>query len=123
MSFASILGAMVFSVFPATVHGVAGNYGFLANSPYAAMKDEDRARFQAALTEALNAAADGETREWSSPGTRTGGNLTVVRTTDSDTAGHCRQVRVSNHASGRAETNDLMFCRRQDGKWLPGPGR
>ena len=123
-SFASIVGVM--ALFSAAVSSVQaagmGNYGFMGDSPYAFMKDEDRAQFQAALTATLNAAADGETREWSAPGGRSSGKLTIVRTVDSGAAGRCRQVHIANRAAGRSEANDLVFCQSQDGKWLPGQG-
>jgi surface antigen len=75
--FSVVLGL---SAFVPAAQAATGNLGFLADTPYAFMKDEDRARFHAALDAALNQAADGETREWSSPHSRSSGKLTVVRT-------------------------------------------
>ena len=122
MSLANIVGAIALLLFVPAVQAAGGNYGFLAKSPYAFMKDEDRAQFQAALAAALKGAADGETREWSNSSTRSGGKVTVLRTLDSDTAGHCREVRIANRAGGRSETNDMVLCQRQDGRWLPREG-
>jgi surface antigen len=93
----------------------------MAETPYAFMKDEDRARFQAALTAALDDAADGETREWSNADTRAGGKLTLVRTLGGS-ADRCREVRIANKAGGRAETNNIIFCRGDGGKWRPRAG-
>jgi surface antigen len=113
--------ALGLSAFVPAAQAATGNLGFLTDTPYAFMKDEDRARFHAALEATLNDAADGETREWSSPGGGSSGKLTVVRTLE-DPARRCREMHVANRAGGRAEANNIVFCRGEDGKWLLRPG-
>jgi surface antigen len=84
--------------------------------PIRYMTDEDRALLQEAAKQALETAADGETRDWSNPKTGAHGELTPRASYKQDGVS-CRDLEVANSARGRSNRLVLTLCRQDDGEW------
>ena len=89
---------------------------FLAETPYAYFKKEDKAIFSKALNDALESAADGETKAWSNPKTNAGGQLKALKSYEAKGL-KCRTLHIANKAQGRANEGDYNFCKQASGKW------
>lgn len=95
---------------------VASNIDFLHDTPLSDFNKEDRKLFAAAMAQALSEAEDNETRKWSNPDTKSGGEITPLRThTRGDTM--CRDVSIVNSAKGRTEKSMYTYCREDEGAW------
>jgi surface antigen len=84
--------------------------------PIRYMTDEDRALLQEAAAQALETAADGETRDWSNPKTGARGELTPRASYKQDGVS-CRDLEVANSARGRSNRLVLTLCKQGDGEW------
>ena len=87
------------------------------DAPIAQFRGKDRAMFDAALYGTLDAGKDGDTRKWSNPETKAGGEVRAVKSFQRDDV-PCRTVHVSNKAAGRASAADYNFCKSAAGKWV-----
>jgi len=71
------------------------------------------------LTAALDAAADGEAREWRNDRSRASGRITPLSSHTRDDV-TCRRVRIESSAAGVENSYRYLFCRRADGPWRIG---
>ncbi len=95
---------------------LASNLDFLHDTPLSDFNEEDRRLFATAMTQALSEADDNETRKWSNPDTKSGGEITPLRThSRGDTV--CRDVSIVNRAKGRTEKSVYSYCRDGEGEW------
>jgi surface antigen len=84
--------------------------------PIRYMTDEDRALLQEAATQALETAADGETRGWNNFKTGAHGEI-MPRASFTHGGLSCRELEVANSAQGRSNRLVLTLCRQEDGEW------
>jgi hypothetical protein len=98
----------------------ASNLWFAHDMPISAMTDADIEIFSSAVDEALNDAADGDTRHWKNPETGAGGDLTLLSTSEKDGM-RCRRLQIANEAKRKTARSDLDFCRQDDGSWKVRP--
>ena len=90
---------------------------FMHDTPYTHFTKEDRAMFDAAMTEALDKSADGESRAWSNPATRASGELKPVQSFERKGL-KCRKLWIANKAKGRSASGEYNFCKQASGKWM-----
>lgn len=102
----------------AALPAAAQNLNFLRSSALAAMSADDRREAAAAFRAALDAAADGETREWANAQTGAGGALEPIRSYhDALIDLDCREARLMLKAGGREEQGRYYLCKAPDGRW------
>jgi len=95
---------------------VAHNFAFLKDAPYAHFTDEDRKIFEEALDGVLYKGADGESRTWSNPSSKAGGEIKALKSFERDGL-TCRTLSIANQAKGRSNAGKYNFCRQANGKW------
>jgi surface antigen len=95
---------------------VAGNLSYLNDTPYTHFTKEDHKIFNAALSDALEKAADGEARTWSNPASNASGELKPLKSFDRKGT-RCRTLFLANKAKGRSASAEYNFCRQASGKW------
>lgn len=78
--------------------------------------DRDWELLDETLKEALDAAADGDAREWSNEKSGASGRVTPLASESRDDI-TCRQVRIESLAKGSSSSYRYLFCRRGDGPW------
>ncbi|WP_457675008.1 hypothetical protein [Thiolapillus sp.] len=95
----------------------ASNWQWLHNSSLGELSEADWAAMSATLQDALETAADGESRHWSNGKSGRQGDILIL---DSFREGQlaCRQVRFSPKPDNGAETGPLTFCRDASKGWL-----
>jgi len=106
--------AAVFALVAGTA--MAQDLRFLAETPYSFFTKEDKAIFSKAMDEALEKAADGESKSWSNPKTNAGGELKVLKSYE-EKGLKCRTLHIANKAQGRSNAADYNFCKKATGKW------
>ena len=114
------LGILVFLTGPA----IAGNVQFLKDSAISKMNDEDLGLLRSSARNALDYAADGESRRWENVQTGSTGVLTPLATFDREGT-LCRKLEIFNDVRGVTGRTVFDFCRQPDGTWkvpAPGPG-
>ena len=89
--------------------------GLLKNTPAERFDEEDLRLFLDNSRKALNEAQDNQTHSWENPKTRARGDITVLRSFESQ-GRPCKEVRVRNEAQGRKGDNKLNLCKIDD-KW------
>src|SRR5512147_1277535 len=89
---------------------------FMHDTPYTHFTKEDHAMFDAAMKEALDKNADGESRAWSNPTTRASGELKPVESFERK-GQKCRKLYIANKAKGRSNSGEYNFCKQASGKW------
>jgi len=89
---------------------------WLNNSPVRHFTDADWQMAKAAMRDALESSADGDTVSWENPETGTHGSVTP-QTTETRNGMTCRQAKISNHARHLDGGGTFLFCRRADGSW------
>lgn len=99
-----------------TLPTLASNLDFLHDTPLSDFNEEDRRLFAAAMTKTLSEASDNETRRWSNPDTKSGGEITPLRTQSRGNT-VCRDVSTVNRAKGRTEKSVYSYCREGEGEW------
>ncbi len=102
--------------FPAT----AVNWNFLEYGPASHFTPEDWELLRKAGREALDQAADGDTRGWNNPATGFFGTLQPLNTYEKDGAS-CRRTEVYNNAKDASGTTRFDFCKQPDGTWKIAP--
>jgi surface antigen len=98
-----------------TIH--ASNWQWLHSSSLGDLSETDWAAMSQTLEEALDTAADGESRSWRNPESGQQGEITVLNTLE-DTETPCRQVRFSPDRNAGRDGKPLTFCRGTGKKWL-----
>lgn len=94
----------------------AGSLGWMKGSTASYFTDRDWELVGETLTAALDAAADGETRQWSNDRSGAHGRMTPLSTEARGDA-TCRKLRVESTAKGSSSSHVYLFCRRGDGAW------
>jgi surface antigen len=112
----AVLAAALAAALPA----LAGNLNFLSDSPYANFTEKDEQIFRETLNDVLDKGADGESRKWTNPATRAGGEMKPVSTFERDSK-PCRKLQIRNSARGVTATGTYTFCKDAAGKWEPTP--
>jgi surface antigen len=99
---------------------MAASLAWLRGAAASFFTDRDWDLVSETLKGTLDAAADGETREWSNDRSGAGGRMTPLLTeTRADVT--CRKLRIESRARGASSGDDYTFCRRGDGPWGIGP--
>lgn len=94
----------------------ASNYSFLNDAPASHFTDADLQLFEAAVTDALDHAPDGEVSGWSNPDTGASGRLKPLETYQSQGT-TCRRLQIANRAGGAKSNVAFHFCRQPDQSW------
>lgn len=89
--------------------------GLLKNTPAERFDEEDLRLFLDNSRKALNDAPVNQTHSWENPKTRARGDITVLRTFESQ-GRPCKEVRVRNEVPGRKGDNMMRLC-KVDEKW------
>jgi len=89
---------------------------FMRDTPYTHFTKEDRGMFDAAMQEALDKNADGESRAWSNSATTASGELKPVESFERK-GQKCRKLYIANKAKGRSASGEYNFCKQASGKW------
>ena len=100
----------------------AANWNFLEFSPANSFTDRDWELMGQTMDEALEKAADGDTRGWNNPQSGAYGTIQPLNTYEARGA-TCRRTEIYNNASGASGTNRFDFCRQEDGTWKVAPRR
>ena len=87
----------------------------LKNTPAERFTDEDWAIYLTQVRKTLSEAPDNSTATWENPKTRRRGEMTVLRSYESQ-GRRCRELRVKNEGDGRKSDNTFNLC-SVDGKW------
>jgi surface antigen len=111
-----ILRGLLVAALASAAPAMAGNMSFMNDTPYSHFNKEDHKIFNAALNELLDKAADGDSRSWSNPDSKAGGELKGVKTFERKGA-TCRRVSIANKAKGRSASGEYNFCKQASGKW------
>lgn len=101
-----------------SVTAMAGNLGFLKDSPVSYFSEEDTAQMMNAATDALNDSAPRPKREWKNPTTGNSGQLEVLRSFKLADGTACRTLQVSNQAKGIESRATYPLCKAADGTWI-----
>ena len=115
---ATVLPAVMGSVLSLPVSAV--NWNFLEFSPASSFTEQDFELLKQAGREALDAAADGDTRGWSNPETGAFGTIQPLSTYEHQGT-TCRRVEIFNNSSRASGTSRFDFCRHEDGTWKIAP--
>ncbi len=94
----------------------ASNWQWLHNSSLGDLEEADWTAMSQALEDALDTAADGESRHWSNPESGREGKVVILNTLD-EAQMPCRQVRFSPDGNG-GNGSPLTFCREAGKGWL-----
>ena len=92
----------------------AANTWFTRDMPISRMSSEDVGIMQNAVYQALDTAADGETRRWENGKTGARGDLTP-RATFTDSGMNCRDLEIANSAGGLSNRMILTLCKTTEG--------
>jgi len=95
----------------------ASNWQWLRNSSLGNLDESDWAAMSQALKDALDTAADGESRHWSNPASGRQGDVMILNTLD-DSEIPCRQVRFSPDGDTGEIGRPLTFCKNAGKGWL-----
>ena len=94
----------------------AASLGWMKGEAASFFSDRDWEILQATLDQALESAADGETREWANESSGAHGRMTPLASeTRGDVA--CRRLRIESTAKGASSSYRYLFCRRAGGPW------
>lgn len=94
----------------------AANAGFLANAPISYFTDDDVDLALATASDALNNAADRESRSWVNPENGNTGTYTPLasaRKGEKD----CRSLQVEHSAPKVSASSRFLVCKQADGSW------
>lgn len=115
-----LAGLLVFAAMAAPVQAAPATT-FLNNSIISKIPKQDRASFRAAVGQALNDSADGQTTTWTSTSNKRRAPvevaLTPKQTTQTQKADRCRLLDARFAQSGGKEDWSFWFCRQADGSW------
>ena len=100
----------------------AMNWGFLEDAPAGHFTDGDWSLMGKTTQEALDQAADGDTRGWNNTKTGAFGTIQPLNTYDRDGV-TCRLTEIFNSAKGAIGTSRFDFCKQPDGSWKVAPRR
>lgn len=94
----------------------AASLGWMKGEAASFFTDRDWELLRSTLDQALEAAADGDAREWSNESSGARGRLTPLA---SETRGDvtCRRLRIESTAKGASSSHRYLFCRRAGGAW------
>lgn len=107
---------LVIAALAAAAQAVAGDYTFMTDTPYSYFSKEDHALFDATLNDVLDKGAIGESRAWSNPKSKAGGEIKALK--DYQGAGvTCRTLFIANKAKGRSASGKYNFCPKEGGGW------
>ena len=87
----------------------------LKNTPAESFDDEDLRLFLDAARKALGEAPDNQPVAWENPKSRNRGEMTVLRTFESN-GNACKEVRVRNESRSRKSDNRRVLC-KVDERW------
>jgi hypothetical protein len=107
---------LLLAVLALAAPAVASNISFMKDTPYAHFTKEDHKLFNEALNNILNSGADGDSRTWSNPTSKAGGELKVLKSFERKGA-PCRTLSIANKAKGRSASGEYNFCKRADDQW------
>lgn len=107
---------LLVAVLAAAAPALAVNLNFMKDTPYTHFTDEDHKIFNQTLNDALNKGADGESRSWSNPKSKAGGEVKALKTFERKGMA-CRTVYIANKAKGRSANAEYNFCKQASGAW------
>jgi surface antigen len=108
-------GLMIAALAAAAQAG-ASDYTFMTDTPYSYFSKEDHALFDATLDDVLAKGAVGDSRTWSNPKSKAGGEIKMLK--NYERAGvTCRTLFIANKAKGRAASGKYNFCPKEAGGW------
>ncbi|MBE0626192.1 MAG: hypothetical protein IH606_15400 [Burkholderiales bacterium] len=94
----------------------ASNLGFMNDTPYTHFTKADHEIFNQALQGILKQGAAGESRKWSNPATKAGGELKVIKRFERGQM-PCSRLSIANKAKGRSASGQYNFCEQASGEW------
>jgi hypothetical protein len=97
------------------VPAMAGNWNFIKDTPYGNFTPEDHKMFDEVLNTMLDKGSDGDSRAWSNPATKAGGEIKVVNSFKRGET-PCRTLSIANRAKVYSATGEYKFCKKTD-KW------
>jgi surface antigen len=109
---AALTAVLLAGILPAR----AANLGFLSDSAFSYFNEADLKLFGAALEEALNKAAIGDTQTWSNDQTRSSGEIRTLGEFKRD-GQNCRTILVTNRARSLVGRTEYRLCRQDSGRW------
>lgn len=93
---------------------------WMTGRPAEFFTDEDWSLLGSTLDQALNEAADGETREWRNASSGASGTVTPL-SSETRQGLACRLARIVSRAAGTQSSQRYLFCRQgEDGRWQIG---
>ncbi|MEQ8357058.1 MAG: RT0821/Lpp0805 family surface protein [Kiloniellaceae bacterium] len=96
-----------------------GEYRLRGEMEAAAVREaQDRQVLAAAVNQALERSASGESLAWRNPDSGTHGQVIPVRTYRSKSDHWCREYRASKVSAGAEEKIRAIACRAADGGWI-----
>ena len=113
---ACMFSSLLLAVCAVATPVAASNLSFMNDTPYTHFTKEDHKIFNEALQDILQQGADGESRKWSNPASKAGGNLKILKRFERDQL-PCRSVVIANKAKGRSASGQYNFCRQASGEW------
>ena len=96
--------------------GHAANAGFLDHSPITYFTESDMDTALATAREALDDAADGESRSWINPENGNSGSYTPMATGKKGDR-ICRDLRVEHDTPKASGSSRFLVCQQTDGSW------
>lgn len=115
---------LILLAFAGNAHAI-GNWGTYTatmwDTPSHYFTDEDWGLFDAALTDVLDHAKDGESRTWSNPKTKANGEFVILKTVPRKDQ-LCREVKIAAEANAIRRVTGIAFCPGDEGGWVAIPG-
>ncbi len=100
----------------ASLDSQASNWQWLHNSSLGDLDEADWAAMSQTLKDALDTAADGETRHWRNQESGRQGDVVILNTLH-DSEIPCRQVRFSPDGNAGRDGRPLTFCKEPGKGW------
>ncbi len=108
---------LILALLLASLDCQASNWQWLHNSSLGDLDEADWAAMSRALEDALDTAADGESRHWSNPKSGRQGDFVILKTLENSKI-PCRQVRFSPDENAGGDGRPLTFCKEASKGWL-----
>jgi surface antigen len=109
---AALSAALLAGAWPAR----AANISFLSDAAFSYFNEADLKLFGAALEDALNKAAIGDTQAWSNDKTKSSGEIKTLGEFQRE-GQNCRTILVTNRARSLVGKTEYRLCKQDSGKW------